>query len=522
MKALLLSLVLAGCLTACGAAAPEDTAPDPVPTSDVISVCVGTEGTSIDPAYLSESDPADYLGHLFEGLMKYAPRSSDKVMNDMAVTYGLASAVEVSSDGLVYRFTIRADAVWSDGVPVTAADFVYGWERLSAGTSHGAAQLWAVLDSVTAESDRILRATLREPCPYFLKLCAEVYTAPVRRDVVEAYGGDWTAAEHIVVSGAYTIADWVHDEIILLEKNPLYYDAAAVTADRICWYFADSGGVTRDFTAAVSNAGATGQVDKGGVYYLYLNANGIRDWRIRAAMLLALDRETIAAGVGNGSRGAEGLVPPCISLTDGTLYDSDGAPMFAWLAEQYTAYDLSTYEDRCALALDLYNEAVAAGTWSYGNTLRFRCCESELSRQVMELCCQNWLNVLGLTVVESVMEQGEYGKLLQTNTFDVAHLSWMPDYDDPLSVLQIMERGGAHNFSAWGDTRYDELLERTHTAGADRDELLFAADCALFEEERFAVCPVLWLGENYAADGLRGVAHSRNGYWFGNAAKTGG
>ena len=512
MKILLLSLVLAVCLTACGAGLP-DTAPVEA-TPRVLIVCVGTEGTSIDPAYLGESDPADYLSHLFEGLMKYTPVSDEGVMNDMTVTCGLAWPAEVSEDGLVYRFTIRDDALWSDGVAVTAADFVYAWNRLRDTDTHGARQLWSVLSSVTAESDKVLVAQLQMPCPYFLKLCAQVYAAPVRRDVVETYGGDWTDAANIVVSGAYTVGEWVHDDHIVLVKNPLYYAADAVTADEIDWYFTDADRISAHFTAAVPQGLSDGCVHKAGVYYLYLNANGIRDWRVRAAMLLALDRDAIATVMGGTA--AEGLVPKGVALTDGRACGWHTAPMYAWLQETYPRYDLQTYEGRRALALDLYNEAVAAGAWSHGRSLRFQCCDNSPSRAVMDLCRQNWLEVLGLTVGESVLTEADYEKRLRTNTFDVAHLSWMPDYDDPLSFLELMERGGDYNFSAWGDVRYDTLLEQTATAH-DRDSLLWAADAALFEKERFAVCPVYELAEHYAAEGICGVAYGGGGYWFGNA-----
>lgn len=510
MKILLLSLVLAVCLTACGAGMP-----DAVPveaTPQVLTVCVGTEGTTVDPGYLGESDPADYLSHLFEGLMKYTPVSCEAVMNDMTVTYGLAASVQVSDDGLEYRFTIRDDALWSDGAAVTAADFVYAWQRLRDTDTHGARVLWSVLRDVTAESDKVLCARLQAPCPYFLKLCAQVYTVPVRQDVVETYGGDWTDADNIVVSGGYTIAEWVHDDHMVLRKNPLYYAADEITPEEIHWYFTDADRISAHFTADVPREQSNGSVEKAGVYYLYLNANGIRDWRIRAAMLLALDRDTIAAVMGGTA--AEGLVPEGIALTDGSPYRTDTAPMYAWLQETYPTYDLQTYEGRCALALDLYNEAVAAGAWSHGRSLCFRCCDTPAARTVMDMCRQNWLDVLGLTVGESVLTEADYEKRLRTNTFDVAHLSWMPDYDDPLSVLEIMERGGAYNFSAWGDARYDDLLEQT-AAAHDRDSLLWKADEALFEKERFAVCPVYTLAEYYAADGIRGAAYG-DGYWFGN------
>lgn len=494
-------------------------APEPTPTH--ITVSVGAEGYSIDPAYLTE-DPPDYLYHLYEGLMKMAPASTDGVMNEMRLTCGLAESVEQSPDGLTYRFTLREDALWSDGVPVRAGDFVYAWQRLMAGDSHGGAQLSAVLASVTAESDRVLIATLKQPCPWFLKLCAEVYTAPVRQDLIERYGGDWTNENHIAVSGAYTIASWVHDDHMILTQNPCYYGRAALTAETIRWCFADTADrISADFSADVPDSAATGRADKAGVYYLYLNANAIGDWRVRAAMTLALDRDAAAMAAWGGAAAAWGLVPAGISLSDGTAYHPNTAPMLQWLQQSYPAYDLTTYEGRCELAVDLYNQAVASGAWSYGRTLRYRYNQSAVNERVFAQCQADWLRVLGLTVTAVPMTAEGYGKMLATNTFDVAYLSWMADYDDPLCFLRIMERGGEANYSAWGDVRYNDLLEQGAISCADRDGLLLKTDCALFEAERFAVCPVYWFGECYAADGLTGVARSAyGGYWFGNVNRT--
>lgn len=527
MKTGLLSLLLLMSLSACGAAAPEtevDAAvPTPTPEPYVLTVCLGTEGHTIDPGYL-EADAPDYLTHLYEGLMKYAPVTTDGVMNETRLTYGLAADVQVSEDGLTYRFRLREDALWSDGVPVGAGDFVYAWERLLTGNSPGGVQLGAVLQTVYAESDRELAVTLRQVCPWFLKLCAEVYMAPVRQDVIEAYGGDWTGEEHIVVTGPYTIGDWIHDDHITLRKNPYYYDAQYLGPETIVWYFADhTRQETFDFSADVPAEMASGSVHKSGTYYLYLNANRIPDWRIRAAMTLAIDREAIAQAIGGGATPAQGLVPQGISMTGGDAYAPDMTPMYRWLAEEYPNFDLSHYEGRCELARYLFNQAINAGTWYYSYRVYYRLNESVMNRTVAELCQKNWRDVLGLSVGLTVIEAEKYTEMLQNNTFDVAYLSWLPDYDDPASFLQMMERGGRNNHTGWGDVRYDDLLAQANQKQSreDRDRLLIRADGALFEQERFAVCPIFWFGETYhVTDGVTGIGHSAHGdYLFAYTQK---
>lgn len=493
-------------------------APTVTPPPTGLTVYLGAEGVSLDPAYISEADPADYAAHLFEGLMKLVPAGEGRV-TEMELAYGLAEQVEQSPDGLVYRFTLRQSACWSDGVPVAAEDFLYGWQRLLTGATPAAEALGELVKGLWVE-DGVFVVELTGPCPWFLKLCARPELAPVRRDVVERWGGDWTQEDHIVVTGPYTLAAWVHDDYMRLKRNPYYYGGAA-GPEEITWNFPQGDPSLRCYADGRAGGGSVREtVPVGGVYALYLNANAIPDWRVRAAMFLSIDREQAAALAGPGASPALGLVPRGVSLSDGTAYEPEAAPMYRWLQESYPDYDLSAYEGRCRLAADLYAQAVAAGAWRYSYTLYFHSNDTELNRKLVELCCRNWLEVIGLTVQGVELDSEAYLRLLGSNTFQVASLSWMADYDDPMSFLELMRRGGPDNHSGWGDVRYDQLLEDSRgLTGAERDALLEQADGALFRQERFAICPVFWFGEDCrVGDGVSGIGHSAvGGYWFGHA-----
>ncbi len=533
MKALvpiLLCLLLCGCRGGDLADTAEPT-PTPEPTPMVLTVSVGAEGSTIDPSYRIASESVDLLNHLFEGLVKYAPEDVEGTVNDAVPVLGLAESMELSEDGTVLRFTIRSDARWSDGVPVTAEDFVFAWRRLLTPVGDGeggGAHLYGVLRNaeavaagqlppealgVYAESERVLRVELEQPCPWFWKLCAMPCMAPLRRDVIETYGGDWTNEGYIVVSGAYTIGEWVHDDYMRLVPNPYYYDAENLGPDEVLWKFGSTEGC--DFAAGADHADGT--VPVAGTYYLYLNANAIPDWRVRAAMLLSIDRDALAAQLGNGARAAEGLVPEGISMTDGRAYGGE-ASMYTWLGQTYPRYDLSHYEGRCALASALMEQSRAAGSWYGSYRVYYRFNESVVNRTVAERCQGDWQRVLGLQAEFVPMEVDAYAARLRTNTFDVAYLSWLPDYDDPLSFLQIMERGGTYNHSGWGDVRYNEQLQLAAECmdAPARDAMLLRAEEMLYEKERFGVCPLYWFGETYtAAEGLTGVSHSAvGGYNF--------
>ena len=530
MKALV-PILLCILLCGCGGGVPADAEPTPTPepTPMVLTVSMGAEGSTIDPSYRSPAESGDLLNHLFEGLVKYAPAEVGETVNAAVPVLGLAESMELSEDGTVLRFTIRSDAYWSDGVPVTAADFVYAWGRLLTPVGEGeprGTHLYGLLRNaeevakgklplaslgVVAESERVLRVELEQPCAWFWKLCAMPCMAPLRRDLIETYGGDWTAEGHIAVTGAYTIGEWVHDDYMRLVPNPYYYDYENLGPHEILWKFGND--PTCDFAAGVGK----GRVPVAGTYYLYLNANAIPDWRVRAAMLLSVDRETLAEELGNGARPAEGLVPEGISMTDGAAYEG-GASMYTWLGQTYPDYDVGTYVGRCALASALMEQSRAAGSWYGSYTVYVRFNESAVNRSVAERCQADWQRVLGLRAEFVPMEVDAYAARLRTNTFDVAYLSWLPDYDDPLSFLQIMERGGDYNHSGWGDVRYNEQLKLA--AGCldapSRDAMLLRAEEMLYEKERFAVCPLFWYGEQYAArDGLQNVSHSAAaGYHF--------
>ena len=546
-------------LTACGGGTdtaeitPEPTA-TPVPTPFVLEVCTGMEGYTIDPTYVGDVETAGLISHLFEGLMKYVPADESAAVTDAQLVSGLAESHTVSDDGLTWRFTIRGDACWSDGQPVTAQNFVYAWRRLlppagSGETAHAAAasQLYGVIQNaeavgsgkadpsalgVTAENDRTLVVTLEKPCSHFLKLCALPCMSPLRQDVIEAYGGDWTDERNIITNGGYTITSWVHDDHMTLTKNPQYYEGDALGPDTIVWNFNDSevgmtgafesGGL--DFVAGIADGEP---ISRAGVYYLYLNTSAVQDWRVRGAMLLSIDRDSIAAALGGGATPAVGLIPAKISDSGGSAYVVPSVaaeqPMYAWLSKTYPDYDLNTYEGRCALAKKLYNEARAIGSWYNSYTVYYRFNESAVNRTVAETCRNNWKEVLGLNAEFVLMDDDTYADSLKSRTFGTAYLSWLPDYDDGRSFLEIMRRGGEYNYSVWGDQRYNDALDviGRATDAAERDALLLAADAMLFEQERFAVCPIYYFGDTYrVSDAITSVTHTPMGYWlFGYAEK---
>ncbi len=268
--ALLLAVVMVFTLAACGGNTDVDT------EAQSLAVCLASEPDTIDPALNSSVDGATLVAHLFSGLAKW---SQDKDGNLAIVADAAEELVEgvVNEDGTVtYTYTLKDGLTWSDGQALTAADFVFAWNRAAspalAGDYNymfdvvkGYAEMWEekeVLDengevtldeegnvvtelanpdaklAVEATDDKTIVVTLNNAVSYWNELLAFPTYYPVREDVVadEAWATDPAT---YVCNGPYTMTGWEHNSVITLQKNEKFYDADSVTMDELKFYLSD-------------------------------------------------------------------------------------------------------------------------------------------------------------------------------------------------------------------------------------------------------------------------------------------
>ena len=572
--ALLLALCMVFALAACGqsaAPAPAPAANDAPASNDapapaeaeapadepfVINACIASEPETIDPGLISSVDGSTYTQHQFENLMKYqmvAENPADDVnMQNTEVVLGQAASYEVSDDLCVYTFTLRDDIFWSDGEPVKAGDFVYSWQRPvdpATASDYGYFLDNIVLNAaaiqagekdkselgIKAIDDKTLEITLEAPCAYFLEMCAFASLVPLRQDVVEG-SDNWTDPANIVVNGPYKVVEWVHDSYLRMEPNEYYYDAANLGPDAIVWWLSDS-------ETAILSAYQSGEYDfiesfptdlietlqaSGdcfinpyvGTYYLYLNCSKITDWRVRAAMVLSVDRENIVENVTQG-----GQVPATGFVASGIL-DSTGADfafgvselgaIYNTLQKMYPDADLSTYAGKCELAKQLYDEAVAEGAWDANTTVVYNFNTSETHKAIAEACGSDWQTVLGMNITLENQEWATYTNGLSEHGFGVARLGWIADYNDPVTYLELMVTGNSYNYGLYSDESFDADIAQAKAslAGPERDALLYRAEETLFGEGGFPVCPIYYYTNMYCMTGLTNVGYTGMGYFF--------
>ena len=201
---------------------------------EVLSVNVGPNPDTIDPALNSSVDGATMIIHAFEGLY-----TLDK---DGVPIPGQAAGVDVSQDGTVYTFRLKDNLKWSDGSALTAGDFVYSWNRAIAPET--AADYEYMFDVIKGYEDgaldaeavdaQTLRVTLNAATPYFLELTAFPTFSPVQKATIEANGEAWaTKAETYIGNGPYRMTEWVASSYILYEKNPNYWDFENLGTEKI-------------------------------------------------------------------------------------------------------------------------------------------------------------------------------------------------------------------------------------------------------------------------------------------------
>lgn len=468
---------------------------------DELTVNLGYELQSIDPAINDETYGFIYINHAFEGLLtkdingKIVGSSSDKW--------------EISEDKLKYTFHIREDAKWSDGKKLTADDFVYSYRRVvDPKTASPIAYLMYYIKNakdinigkkqidtlgVTAIDENTLTIELENPTLYFEDILASggCYV-PVREDIINKYGDDWTwNSESYIGNGAYKMTERKPDELIAFELNTNYWDYKNQVAKKINFvliadeYISLNAVRTGDVDFSI-NAPPIGEIeslikenlmavsDIIGVYYLDLNNKDktLSDKRVRKALSLAIDRNYIVSNIGHGKLiAAESFVPPVVKGVEKSFREESSNFIIA-----------NNYSNNIIEAKKLLAEA------GYPNGENFPILEVKVSSgfytTVLEAIQDMWKNNLNIDVVVRTEESKITLPFRQSGKYQIARTSWTGDYNDPLTMLQIMTSESDINYSGFSNERYDYLINfaTTSTNEKDRMEALKEAEAILFEE----------------------------------------
>jgi len=476
------ALLLAGCSrSSTSPSAGSDTAE--TRPLQVLRLGNGAEPQDLDPQAVTGVPEHRIIMGLFEGLATEDPK-------DLHPVPGLAESWEISPDGRTYTFHLRANLRWSDGSPLTADDFVQSYKRML--TPVFAAEYAYVIYNyvvgadeyyhgkltdfsqvgVKAPDDRTLRVTLKNPTPFLLKLIAchnawDVVPVKViaRYGRLDQRGSDWTRAGNLVCNGPYLLKEWRLGQKIVLARNPYYWDAAHVKLDEIEFYpIEDPPTEERMFRTGQLDATMDLPQDKIdvyrrehpdelhiepylGLYYYRCNVSRppLNDKRVRKALALAIDRESLIKDVVRGNE-----LPAYAVSYPGTAGYVPRAHLMGGVPE----------------ARELLAEAGYPGGRGFP-TLELLFNTSQNHRQIAETIQQMWRKNLGIDIQLRNEEWKVYLDSQHTHNFQLERSGWIADYVDPHVFLEIWETGNGNNDTLWSNAGYDRLL---HAALAAKDE----------------------------------------------------
>ena len=497
---LLCSLLVA---TAC------ETEPDnaaPPTESKVLHRGNGGEPGTLDPILATDIHAFNVLADLYEGLVAEAANGD--------LIPGVAESWQVSEDGLVYTFTLRNDARWSDGSRVVASDFVESLRRaVSPATASPYSFLLEPLSrfeeiqsngaaasnlGVVARGDTTLVMTLSRPAAHWLSILALPIAYPTKR-----------ADDGIMLTnGAYKLAEHRTDSVIRLEKNAHYWSAESVAIDNVVYHAIVD-------PLAEYNMYRTGELDithivpseqvaalqlnrpdelriapSLALYYLAfdLTEAPLTNRSLRAALSMAIDRQTLVNLIGRGEQPAYGIVPPGVADYENFSY----------------AWNTLSAAERLRIARKHYADA------GYGPDrplqIQLTYDVGDIHEKVALAVAAMWRDALGVDVT---LEKMEWKLLLDTrerrSDWQVMRFSWFGDYNSPEAFLEIFESTSLQNLAHYRNPDFDNLLgsARSEPDIKSSAELMRAAEQQLLTD--YPIAPLyFFVSKHLVSPGISG------------------
>ena len=504
--------------------------------ADILSVNIGPEPDTIDPALNSAVDGATLIIHAFEGLMNLDEKG--------VPTPGQAETYKISDDGLTYTFTLRDGLKWSDGTELNAEDFVYSWNRaVDPETAADYAYMFECIKgydtatlpatsedrapmAVKAIDAKTLEVTLVAPSPFFLEVCAFPALFPVKKDIVEANPEGWTTdPETYIGNGPYKLVEWVNKSHMIYEKNENYWDAENIVSDKIKFVLLEDDNAILTafkngdilFADTVANAELEAMkkdpafkvTEQFGTYYVSFNTqkDPLDDARVRKALILAVDRNYIVDKLGQLNQ------TPMAAFVPASLFDADKTKNFREVGGDYYSVATSEFEANLAEAKRLLAEAGYPEGKGFP-TITYTYNDSSLHKSIAE-ALQNMWGELGITVKLELQEWNVFLNSRKKGDYYVARNGWLADYNDPVSFLDMWVTGGGNNDAQWSNAEYDQLISDIKTSAdqAVRMEKMHEAEDLIFDE--WMLCPIYYYTDIYMVkENVTGFYASKLGFKY--------
>lgn len=430
------------------------------------------ELSTIDPSLAVDATSFDTINNSMEGLYRYTKNNQ--------VQKALAQKMTVSPDGLTYTIDLKPNTKWSNGKPVTAADFVYGWQRTvdpKTGSQYsylfeGIANATDIMEGKKAPDTLGIKATgkyqlvitLEKNIPYFKLLLGFPSFYPQQQAAVEKYGKKYgTAAKYMVYNGPFLLKDWTGSNLSWkMVKNPTYWDKKSVKLQKINFQVNKStttsynmyqddqlDETTLSFEQAKHLTTTPGYTINKQSQTAYLEFNQTKklfqNKKIRQAIAAAINKKQLANEIlGSGSTPAQTVVASGLAQNQGVDFTKA-------ITNTGTQYDKQT-------AKKLWQEGLQElGLTKVSLTLLNR--DTDTAQKVSEYlqsALEQTLPGLSITVtnvpLKTVLDRAGKGD------YDLVVSNWVADFADPVTFLDLFTTNNAYNYGKWSNAQYDQLL----------------------------------------------------------------
>ncbi len=491
---------------------------------------------------------------VLETLVRYVTDENGEAV----IKPGVAESWEVSEDGKTYTFHLRDNAMWNDGVPVTAQDFLYTFQTM-ANPATGSTNAWlfeGIIENFTealyndgtdpknnkkpeeigvaAPDDKTVVFTLTRPAPFFLELVSS--PKPIRQDKMEEWGDAYgSSADKLVTNGAFSIESWTQNIEMVMAKNPNYWDAENVKLEKVVRkVLSDPSTMVQALLSGEINSMATNDPDwqqmilAGGDFkempaptrapeFLAFNCANqyFKNPKIRLAFSLAFDRQKFVDDLRNGKAVAiETVLPDVFNVGDTTYTELVGGKN-----EQILADLRAANPDLKALLVEgLKEEGLDPDPAKMEVHFASRGTD-ELSKKIAEWYYQQFQENLGVNLTIDMMDWNIMWDKIDSGDYDIALSGWGPYYNDPEALLSLFHLDSGYfnkDKTGWSDEsaqKYADLLQQAKetTDNKEKAQLYLEAETILLSE---AVVSPEYLPVNYyyLSGNVQGIAFNPNSY----------
>ncbi len=482
LLSLLLAITLLFTFTACGGESAEEKGDD-VAKQKVLRLITNIDLNNMDAQVTTDGLAFEVITSCIDGLY-FMNKEGQPVP-------ALAEKTDVSEDGLTYTFTIR-DAKWSNGDPVTANDFVFAWKKLGnpevpqeyaymlevAGIKNASQVITGELPlddlGVKATDEKTLVVELEKKVPFFLSLTAFTPFFPANENFVTEKGDQYgLSADATISCGPYKMVEWTQGTSWKLAKNEDYWDKDNVKLDGLEYkVMLDTQSAVMEYESGNADyVKLTGELVENykdhkdysrelGAYLWYLSVNinkpNLDNENLAMALKYSFDRKQIAEDVlKDGSIPAYGFVPV------GLAKDEKGV--------DFRDANGDVLSDDKEKAKEYWEKAKKElGTDTVEIELLFE--DSEQSKNVAQFLQADIQKTLeGVKINLKQQPKKTRLKLMRATDYELGLTRWGPDYEDPMTYLELFMENGLTNYAHWKSDEYEKLMEECQAAEDSAD-----------------------------------------------------